>query len=217
MISGGDFLAAIFIRTLLVYLFLSISIKFMGKRQIGELDVGELVTTLVISEVVALPIADPDIPLMNAVISVLFIVCLEIIISYVKNKSSLLKKCVEGTPIFLVFKGELNQSALKENRLSVNELLCEMRGQGISSISDLNYAVLEQNGKISMFKKSDAPLSHPVIIDGEIDDKALSSLGQNSEWLEKTLKERGYTCDEVFLMTVNDNNIIYIIRKEKAE
>ncbi len=214
---GGDLLAAIFIRTLFIYLFLSISIKIMGKRQIGELEVEELVSTLVISEVAALPIADPDIPLMNAIIPVLFIVCIEIIISYVKNKSSLLKKYVEGEPIYLVYKGRLLQDVLKENRISVNELLCEMRIQGVSAIDELDYAVLEQNGSISLFKKDDTPLSHSVIIDGEIDLKMLSALGHDEIWLKKKLSKRGVTADGVFLMTVNDNDDIYIIRKESSK
>lgn len=207
-------MAAIFIRTLFIYLFLSISIKIMGKRQIGELEVEELVSTLVVSEVAALPIADPDIPLMNAIIPVLFIVCLEIIISYVKNKSALLKKYVEGEPIYLVHRGRLLQSVLKENRLSVNELLCEMRIQGVSSIEEIEYAVLEQNGSISIFKKDDTPLSHPLIVDGEVDLKMLTELGHDEGWLKKQLSKRSIETDEVFLMTVDDNNGIYIIKKE---
>ena len=207
-------MAAIFIRTLFIYLFLSISIKIMGKRQIGELEVEELVSTLVVSEVAALPIADPDIPLMNAIIPVLFIVCLEIIISYVKNKSALLKKYVEGEPIYLVHRGRLLQSVLKENRLSVNELLCEMRIQGVSSIEEIEYAVLEQNGSISIFKKDDTPLSHPLIVDGEVDLKMLTELGHDEWWLKKQLSKKSLAVEDVFLMTVDDNNGIYIIRKE---
>ena len=107
-------MASIFIRTLIIYVFISISLKVMGKRQLGELEVGELVSTLLVSEVAALPIADPDIPLMNAVIPILFIVCLEIIVSSIKNKSEKLKKYIEGKPIFLIYKGELKQSALRE-------------------------------------------------------------------------------------------------------
>ena len=214
---GGDYLAAIFIRTLLIYLFLSISIKIMGKRQIGELEVEELVSTLVISEVAALPIADPDIPLMNAIIPVLFIVCLEIIISYVKNKSALLKKYVEGEPIYLVYRGKLLQNVLKENRLSINELLCEMRIQSISSIEEIDYAVLEQNGSISIFKKDDTPLSHSVIVDGEVDLNMLSLLGHDGKWLEKQLFKKRLNTSDVFLMTLNDNDDIYIIRKENEQ
>ena len=124
-------MASIFIRTILIYVFLAISLKIMGKRQIGELEVNELVSTLVVSEVAALPVADPDIPLLNALLPVALIVCLEIIISAVKNKSEKLKRRIEGEPIFLVYRGKLQQKALCDNRMSVNELLCEMRMQEI--------------------------------------------------------------------------------------
>lgn len=211
---GGDFLASIFVRTLIIYLFLSISIRIMGKRQIGELEVEELVSTLVLSEVAALPIADPDIPLTNAIIPVLFIVCLEIIISYTKNKSSVLKKYIEGEPIYLIKQGKLLQSELKRNRISVNELLCELRIQGIADISEVDYAVLEKNGSISVFKKNETPLSYALIIDGEVNEKSLAQLGRDEKWLNKKLLETGICASEVFLLTANDGDILYIIRKE---
>ena len=214
---GGDFLASIFVRTLIIYLFLSISIRIMGKRQIGELEVEELVSTLVLSEVAALPIADPDIPLTNAIIPVLFIVCLEIIISYTKNKSSVLKKYIEGEPIYLIKQGKLLQSELKRNRISVNELLCELRIQGIADISEVDYAVLEKNGSISVFKKNETPLSHALIIDGEVNEKSLAQLGRDEKWLNKKLLETGICASEVFLLTANDGDILYIIRKENEK
>ena len=214
---GGDFLASIFVRTLIIYLFLSISIRIMGKRQIGELEVEELVSTLVLSEVAALPIADPDIPLTNAIIPVLFIVCLEIIISYTKNKSSVLKKYIEGEPIYLIKQGKLLQSELKRNRISVNELLCELRIQGIADISEVDYAVLEKNGSISVFKKNETPLSYALIIDGEVNEKSLAQLGRDEKWLNKKLLETGICASEVFLLTANDGDILYIIRKENEK
>lgn len=207
-------MASIFVRTLIIYLFLSISIRIMGKRQIGELEVEELVSTLVLSEVAALPIADPDIPLTNAIIPVLFIVCLEIIISYTKNKSSVLKKYIEGEPIYLIKQGKLLQSELKRNRISVNELLCELRIQGIADISEVDYAVLEKNGSISVFKKNETPLSYALIIDGEVNEKSLAQLGRDEKWLNKKLLETGICASEVFLLTANDGDILYIIRKE---
>ena len=210
-------MASIFVRTLIIYLFLSISIRIMGKRQIGELEVEELVSTLVLSEVAALPIADPDIPLTNAIIPVLFIVCLEIIISYTKNKSSVLKKYIEGEPIYLIKQGKLLQSELKRNRISVNELLCELRIQGIADISEVDYAVLEKNGSISVFKKNETPLSHALIIDGEVNEKSLAQLGRDEKWLNKKLLETGICASEVFLLTANDGDILYIIRKENEK
>lgn len=209
-------MASIFIRTLIIYVFISISLKVMGKRQLGELEVGELVSTLLVSEVAALPIADPDIPLMNAVIPILFIVCLEIIVSSIKNKSEKLKKYIEGKPIFLIYKGELKQSALSENRISINELLCEIRMQGVGNISDVYYAVLEQNGKLSIFEKDkNKSFTHTLIVDTETNEKVLSRLGYDEKWLQKQLDKHKVNKKDVFLMTIDDNEKTYIIKKEE--
>ena len=210
-------MASIFIRTILIYVFLAISLKIMGKRQIGELEVNELVSTLVVSEVAALPVADPDIPLLNALLPVALIVCLEIIISAVKNKSEKLKRRIEGEPIFLVYRGKLQQKALCDNRMSVNELLCEMRMQEIGNIEDVYYAILEPNGKLSFFESPSAKnFTHALIVDTEIYESALKGLGYNEEWLKKQLNKHKAKRSEVFLMTVDDSGETYIIRKEKT-
>ena len=209
-------MASIFARTVLIYIFLSISLKLMGKRQIGELEIGELVTTLVLSEAAALPIADPDMPLMNAIVPIILIVCLEIIISTVKNKSEKLKKYIEGQPIFLIYKGKLRQDALEDNRISINELLSEVRQLGIGDINDVYYALLEQNGKLSVFQKdSDNKLSHTVIVDAEIDANVLKKLGYNLAWLQERLDGHRVKKKDVFLMTVDDNGETFIIKKDK--
>ena len=212
---GGDGLASIFIRTFILYIFLAICMKIMGKRQIGELEINELVTTFVISEVAALPIADPDIPLLNAIIPILLIVCLEIIISSVKNKSEKLKKYIEGEPTFLIYRGKMLQDALADNRISVNELLTEARVQGIADIGDAEYAVLEQNGKISIFEKNSAKrFSQAVIIDKEINHNSLKMLGYDETWLNSKLECKKITKDDVFLMTATPSGDINIILKE---
>lgn len=211
-------MAAIFIRTVLIYFFLAVSLKIMGKRQIGELEVNELVSTLVVSEVAALPVADPDIPLLNALVPIILIVCLEIIISAVKNKSEKLKRRIEGEPIFLVYRGKLQQKALCDNRMSVNELLCEMRMQSIGSLDEVYYAILEPNGKLSFFENTDAEsFTHALVVDTEVNENALRGLGYNDEWLKKQLKNHKAKISEVFLMTVDDSGETYIIRKEKTQ
>ena len=208
-------MAAIFVRTVIIYLFLSLSLKFMGKRQMGELEISELVSTLVISEVAALPVADPDIPLFNALIPVILIVCLEIIISYAKNKSAKLKKCVEGNPIFVIYKGKLDQKALSDNRISLNELLCELRMQGVGDIKSVYYAILEQNGKLSVFKNDDNEnFSHTIIIDGEINEDELCGMGFEKNWIDNELRRLEVKQNEVFLLTVDDSNKTYLIKKE---
>lgn len=208
-------MVAIFIRTLIIYILLSVSIKLMGKRQIGELDVSELITTLLISEVASIPIADPDIPLANAIIPVLLIVTLEILISFIKNKSEKLKCHIEGEPMFIIFKGKLIQSALEDNRISINEVMCEMRSQGIGDINDVYHAILEQNGKISFLQKSECKnISYPIIIDGETNYKNLAMLGYKKDWLEAKLKKSGEKTEDIFLMTVDEKERIKIIKKD---
>jgi len=211
-------MASIFVRTIIIYFFLSLALKIMGKRQLGELEISELVSTLVISEVAALPVADPDIPLLNAIVPVILIVCLEIVISYAKNKSEKLKKYVEGEPIFVIYRGKLRQNVLNDNRISLNELLCELRMQGTGDISNVYYAILEPNGKLSVFEKeSGGAFSHTVIIDTEINTEELKNLGYNEDWLKKELKRLRVKQNDVFLLTVDDDKNIYVIKKERKK
>jgi len=202
------------IRTVIIYILLNFTLRIMGKRQIGELDVGELVSTLLISEIVAIPIDDTDIPLMNAIIPALLLLSLEIIMSTLKNKSERLKRRIEGEPNYIIYKGRLIQKNLRENRISVNELLAELRIQGAASISEVRYAVLEQNGSLSVVKNSDTELEHSVIIDGEVIEKTLTSSGYDRRWLKKKLSAEGVKESEVLLMTVNDSGDINIIKKD---
>ena len=210
-------MTSIVVRTIIVYVILSFSLRIMGKRQLGELDVGELVSTLLISEIASIPIDDPDIPLTNAIIPILFILSIEIIISTVKNKSEKLKALVEGKPEYIIYKGKLLQSVLKDNRISVNELLSEMRSQGIGDINDIYYATVEQNGALSILKRGEGKMTHPLIIDGKIIENNLIAHGYNEKWLKKQLSQRKLSQEDVFLMTVSDDGQINVIVKEEKK
>ena len=211
-------MASIFARTFIIYIMLAFVLRLMGKRQIGELEVSELVSTLLISEIAALPIADPDIPLFNAIIPILLIFSLEVIISALKNKSEKLKKIVEGEPVFLIFKGKIKESALRENRLSVNELLSEARLQGIGDISNVFYAILEQNGRISFLKRgSGESFAFPLIIDGEINDEMLVEAEVSKERLLREIKKHSATCENIFLMTADEKKKLNIYIKEERK
>ena len=208
-------MASIVIRTVIIYVLLTVFLRIMGKRQIGELDVGDLVSTLLISELAAIPIDDPDIPLLNAIIPSLIIVAAEILISSVKNKSEKIKEIVEGTPTYIIYKGRILQSVLDENRISINEVLAEMRTQGIGDISEIYYGIVEQNGTLSLLKRGGEALAHTVIVDGTVMKDGLKRLGHGDEWLRKKLRERGVIPSEVFLMTVTDTGEINLVKKEK--
>ena len=208
-------MTSIVVRTVIIYLLLSVSLRIMGKRQLGELDVSELVSTLLISEIASIPIDDPDIPLLNAVIPILFILSVEIILSTVKNKSEKMKGLIEGRPEYIIYKGRLLQSSLTKNRISINELLSEMRSQGIGDIEEVYYAAIEQNGSLSILKKDDSTMAHVLIIDKSVIEGNLKYHGFDQRWLKQRLDEARVRQEEVFLMTISDEGKINIIKKEE--
>lgn len=208
-------MTSIVARTLIIYIFLSFMLRIMGKRQLGELEVSELVSTLLVSEIASLPIDNPDIPLLNAIIPIALIVSIEVILSTIKNKSERLKKTIEGEPEYIIYKGRLLQNALRDNRMSVNELLSQLRAQGVGSIDEVYYAAVEKSGSLSVLKRGESDLAHTIIIDGNIIEENLNSLGYNEIWLEKRLKERSAKRGDIFLMTVTDDGQIGIIMKDR--
>ncbi len=223
-------MATVLLRTLIVYALFVLAIRLTGKRQIGELQISELVITFMISELATAPIQDISIPLSYSVIPIVFLLTFEVIVSFLVTKSKLLKKLFTGNPSYIIRNGKLNQGELGKLRIGLNELLGELRLKDVSDINDVDYAIVEQNGKISVFLKkhkrivttSDLDidvkrdgLGHAVIIDGNIDYTSLGYAQKNEAWLNKQLKERNLELDEVFLMTVDDASSINIIIKEE--
>ena len=205
-------MASILIRTAIIYIFLSVIMKLTGKRQLGELEVEELISTFLISEIAVFPIDDPDIPVLNAVIPIILIVCCEILLSFIKNKSSGLKRAIDGRAIYIIYKGRLLEHVLRENRISVEELLSAARQNGIGNIEDIHYAIIEPNGKISVL---DCGLTHILISDGEINEKTLKSLGYDEKWLKKQLDKENTKLSEVFFFGIDDEERTTLLRKDK--
>lgn len=209
---------SMFVRTIIIYIILSLMLKLMGKRQIGELEVNELVSALLISEIGSLPISDTNIPLIPSIIPILFIASVEVIISIAKNKFNALKKVVEGEPSYIIYKGSIRQRALKENRISINEVLTEMRTQSIADLGDVRYAILEQNGKISFLKESDSPkISKTLVIDTKPDEANIKELGLSIDTVEKMLAKNKTKISDVFLMTIDEDGNTKIIKKDKEK
>ena len=177
------FLAVIFIRTILIYMILLAVMRLSGKRQIGEIQTSELVTTFLLSDIASYPLTDPAIPLLNAVIPIFTIIPLEIIFSFLTTKSARLKKILDGNPSFIVVHGKIQKQEMSRARLSMEDLLCELRLKNIASVSDVDYAILEQNGQISVFQKKDEPLSHALVIDGILNQTLLKKIGKNKHCL----------------------------------
>ncbi len=221
-------LTILFFRTIVIYTLLSITLRIMGKRQVGELEVSELVSTLLLSEIASLPIENPEIPFLFALIPILFIFSIEIIITYLKNKWEPLKRLFESRPVFLIVRGEILQQELLRMRISINELIGECRLQGVSDLSDVEYAVLEQNGNLSLLLKSGKqPLTpdkvagkadeimHPVILDGCINRESLQMLGIEDARIHSICKRNRCSPSEVFLLTLADSGEYRLIKKDR--
>lgn len=188
--------------------------RIMGKRRIGELEADELVSTLLISEIAAMPIGDQNIPLLNAIIPIIFVCAVEVALSAIKTRWGGLKKLVEGECVYIIYKGRILQDELERNRLSINEILGEMRVQGVSDISQVEYAILEANGKLSIIKKCEKEnAGHILVIDGRVNDKELVRLGYDRGWLEKNLGDTEIS--EVFLFSLQDGGDTHLILKDR--
>lgn len=221
-------MTTIIIRTIILYFTLIVSMRFMGKRQIGEVQISEFIITIMLSEIAATPILDHSIPLLHAITAIVLLLSIELLVSYLLIKSSRLKRLVCGTPSILIRRGKLMQEELRKNRVDIEELFSELRQKGYSNLSDINYAILEENGQLSVFpyvEKSPATpehlslhptengIDHLCIADGKILEDSLEIIGWTKEKIEKELKKRRLRLDDVFILTVDDQHNITIIAK----
>lgn len=218
-----DELTTLLVRTIIIYFLLTVSMRIMGKRQLGEMELSELVTTLLLSEIAAVPIVELRIPLKRAIIPVLLIISFEIIIPFISEKKRFIKKLIEGKPSYIIYKGELRLSEIKKSRISLDELIGELRGQGYFDISDIEYAILEPNGRLSVLPKNGDSVNqnicgmvHNLIINGEIIDFNLKLLNLDKKWLDKKIASLGTTQKDISLLGVDDcGNIISVISPDK--
>ena len=221
----------ILLRTIIVYVILLCTMRLMGKRQLGELEITELVTTLLISEIATLPIVDPSVPVMYAVIPLITIITLEVALSVVLLKCPRLKNIASARPSVLIRHGEPDQREMLRIRISIDELISEIRQAGLSSISDVDYAILEQNGKISVIPRraaqpptakdlglspQESGIVHALIEDGKANKYNLNLLSLNAAWLNARLAEQGLKMAEVFFLGIDDGQTLYWIKKENT-
>lgn len=219
-------------RTLLVYIFLIIIMRLMGKRQIGELEVTDLVATLLLSEIASLPITDPNIPVLHAIVPMIVLLSLEVFSSYILIRTPKLKKLLSATPTILIKEGILDQAALVAVRLSIEELMSEIRQQGFGNLAYVWYAILEKDGKLTILPRSryapptqelmnltspEESLMHLVYNGNIFNDAGLDLIGKDRVWLEKQMDRRGVSLADQFCVTANAKGEIYWIPKKKGD
>lgn len=217
------------VRTAVLYFFVTFAIRIMGKRQIGDMQPNELVITLLISEIAAIPLQDVNQPILNGIAAVSILIVLEITVSVLSMKFFLIRKLVSGNSIVLIKDGVLDQKALKQVRLTIIELTELLRGQNVFDISEVAFAILEVNGNLSVVTKtqyrplqvSDIPdlnstkatLPLTVISDGKIIKDSLTLLGITKQQLYKLCGQK--KIKDIFLMTLDGSGNKTLYLKEK--
>lgn len=223
-------MAAAFLRTIILYIFVMIAIRIMGKRQIGELEPSELVVTVLMSELAAVPMQDLGTPLLYGIIPILTLLCMSMLLSAWTVKSLRFRQLMCGKPSLLMENGRILQKELRKNRLTTDELIEELRGQNITDLATVQYAILETNGKLSTIlypdhqpvTKKDMQLQEvsqglPIILinDGVILEHNRVLLGLPRSWIDTTLKEHGFdSAKDVFLLIVDERMQVYCLPRE---
>ncbi|MBQ8267423.1 MAG: DUF421 domain-containing protein [Clostridia bacterium] len=216
------------LRTIILYIIVTVAIRLMGKRQIGDMQPNELVVTLLISEIAAIPLQDTDQPVSIGIAAIFVLVFLEIIISILSMKSFCIRKLLNGKSVVIIKNGVIDQQAMRDVRMTVVDLIELLRGQNVFNVANVAFAVLEVNGNLSVLLKKDAQtvtvgdielnlpddaLPLPVISDGKLIYESLNALNKKPQDLYKTLKSKHTTAKQIFLMTLDRDGNHTIIKK----
>ena len=219
-----------FSRTIILYLIVVIGIRMMGKRQVGELEPSELVLALLIADLASVPMQDYTLPLHTGVIPMLTLLSISMILSIITIKSVRFRVLLCGSPSIIIKNGKIDQKEMVHTRLTIDELLEELRNQGYTDLSEVRYAILETNGMLSVltYKSKQPPnamqlnitvdeagLPLIVISDGYLMEDNLKKRGYDKIWLKRQIAPFGcHTPDDVFLMTVDEIGGVYCVPKE---
>ena len=217
-----------FIRTIILYLCVVVAVRLMGKRQIGDLQPAEFVVTFLIAELAAIPMQDMNIPMLSGLIPIFTLAALELTVSFIMLKNVKIRKLLTGKPLVIIKDGQLLTDEMTKARLTTEDLMEEMREQGVFHIEHISYAILETNGKLSILQKpaqlpvtASAMNQNPpddgmpvvVISDGDISDFSMRLIGVDAAFIKSILKKEKIERDKVFLMTVDKAKNYYIVKK----
>lgn len=218
------------LRTIILYILIIAGVRLMGKRQVGELEPSELVLSLIIADLASVPMQDYGIPLLAGVVPILTLLSLTMILSVLTMKSVRFRALMCGRPSMVIREGMVDQREMAKNRLTVDELLEELRIQGYTDLSAVKYAILETNGQLSVLPYAnqkpptardlkvsveEGGLPRVVVSDGRLLERNLKALGHDRPWLDRQLSQRGCKdVSKVFLLLVDEADAVYFAEKE---
>lgn len=224
-------MTVVLIRAAVLYIIITFSLRLMGKRQLGELQPSELVVTILISNIAAIPVEDASVPMILGIVPILTLVCLDVIVSAIMLKSTKFRKMMIGTPRVIISEGVILQKEMRRLRYTIDDIVEAMHEEQIFDLAQISYAIVETNGKIHFLQKNDyAPATRAdvgkggstddpptvVIRDGIEDSDKLKALGLGSGWVRNILLENRTQISEVFILTADKNGKYNLIKKQRS-
>lgn len=218
-----------FIRAIFLYIIVLIVMRLMGKREIGQLQPFELAISIMIADLASIPMADSGIPITNGIIPILGLLVMHLIISVINIKSIKAREIICGKPSILIYRGKIDEKVLKKERFTINELQERLRGNNVVNIGDVEYAILETSGQVTVIQKPNKRTTTPedfdimpeyegipydLVVDGKIMYDNLKIIEKNYEWLKKQIEKFGFKPEQALIVTLDGKGRIFCQKKE---
>ena len=222
----------IFLRSIVLYIIVLIVMRLMGKREIGQLQPFELAIAIMIADLAAVPMAETGIPISNGIIPILGLLVMHLLISMMNLKSLKMRELICGKPSILIYRGKIDEQKMKKERFTINELEERLRGNNVSNIGDVEYAILETSGQITVIQKPNKRttipedfnimpeyegISYDLVVDGKVMKQNLDKLQKDYHWLEKEVSAFGIKPEEALLVTIDGKGNFFCQAKDKKD
>ena len=216
-----DFMLITFLRAIFLYIVVLIVMRLMGKREIGQMQPFELAISIMIADLAATPMAETGIPISNGIVPILGLLVMHLVISTINIKSTKAREIICGKPSILIYRGKIDEKTLRKERFTINELEERLRDNNIFNIGDVDYAILETSGQVTVIpkpnKRNTTPkdfnmepeyegISYDLVVDGKVMYKNLEKIGKNYKWLERQSEKFGIKPEEALVITIDGND-----------
>ena len=221
-----------FVRAIMVYILVLVVMRLMGKREIGQLQPFELVISIMIADLASIPMTDPGVPIFNGLVPILGLLAMHLLITLLNIKSVNLRKITCGKPTILVYRGKIDEEALKKERFTISELQERLRGKDVFNLGDVEFAILETNGEVSVITKPNKMnvtredmnieadyegLPYDLIVDGKIMYENLNKIGKDKRWLIKQIEKFKCLPQDVLIATMDGKGNFFCQQKERKK
>ena len=218
----------IFLRSIVLYIIVLIVMRLMGKREIGQLQPFELAIAIMIADLAAVPMAETGIPISNGIIPILGLLVMHLIISFLNLKSMKIREILCGKPAILIYRGKIDEKVLKKERFTLNELQERLRSSNVVNLGDVEYAILETSGQVTVIQKPDKRTTIPkdfnitpeyegipydLVVDGKVMYKNLKTIGKDYNWLKKQVNKFGMEPEEALIVTFDGGSQMFCQKK----